>query len=71
MKKLIHASQLTKNYKANCVVDHITVDIKEGEIVALVGTNGAGKTTTIGMLLGIIPQDSGTIEYWTSDYKRK
>ncbi|MFJ7183942.1 ABC transporter ATP-binding protein [Lysinibacillus xylanilyticus] len=71
MKKLISANQLTKNYKARCVVDHINIDIKEGEIVAIVGTNGAGKTTTIGMLLGIIPQDSGTIEYWTSDYKKE
>ncbi|MFE3574837.1 ABC transporter ATP-binding protein [Lysinibacillus sp. NPDC059133] len=71
MKKLISASQLTKNYKARCVVDHINVDIQEGDIIALVGSNGAGKTTTIGMLLGIIPQDSGTIEYWTSDYKKE
>lgn len=71
MKRLISGSQLTKSYKARCVVDHINVDIKEGEVIALVGTNGAGKTTTIGMLLGIIPQDSGTIEYWTSDYKKE
>ncbi|WP_283164705.1 ATP-binding cassette domain-containing protein [Lysinibacillus sp. BPa_S21] len=71
MKRLICASQLTKSYKARCVVDHIDLDIKEREIVALVGTNGAGKTTTIGMLLGIIPKDSGTIKYWTSDYKKE
>ena len=71
MKKLISASQLMKSYKTRCAVDHIDVDINEGEIVALVGTNGAGKTTTIGMLLGIIPQDSGTIKYWTSDYKKE
>ncbi|MGA3598988.1 ABC transporter ATP-binding protein [Lysinibacillus agricola] len=71
MKRLISANQLTKNYKARCVVDHINVDIQEGEIVALIGSNGAGKTTTISMLLGIIPQDSGTIEYWTSDYKKE
>ncbi|MEB2298608.1 ABC transporter ATP-binding protein [Lysinibacillus xylanilyticus] len=71
MKKLISASQLMKSYKTRCVVDHIDVEIKVGEIVALVGTNGAGKTTTIGMLLGIIPQDSGTIKYWTSDYKKE
>ncbi|KOS62250.1 ABC transporter ATP-binding protein [Lysinibacillus agricola] len=71
MRKLISASQLTKSYKTKCVVDHINVDIKEGEVVALIGSNGAGKTTTIGMLLGIIPQDSGTIEYWTTDYKKE
>lgn len=71
MKRLICASQLTKSYKARCVVDHIDLDIKEREIVALVGTNGAGKTTTIGMLLGIIPKDSGTIKYWTSDFKKE
>lgn len=69
MTKLISANQLTKCYKTRCVVNHINFDIEEGEIVALIGSNGAGKTTTISMLLGIVPQDSGTIEYWKSEFK--
>lgn len=71
MTKLISANQLTKCYKTNCVVNHINFDIEEGEIVALIGSNGAGKTTTISMLLGIVPQDSGTIEYWKFDFKKE
>lgn len=71
MTKLISANQLTKCYKTRCVVNHINFDIEEGEIVALIGSNGAGKTTTISMLLGIVQQDSGTIEYWKSDFKKE
>ena len=71
MKKLISACNLTKNYKDYCVVDAINFDIEEGETIALIGSNGAGKTTTISMLLGITPQDAGTIDYWTPNFKRE
>ena len=71
MKKLISACNLTKKYKDYCAVDTLNFDIEEGETIALIGSNGAGKTTTIGMLLGIIPQDCGTIDYWTANYKKE
>ncbi|WP_369436084.1 ABC transporter ATP-binding protein [Lysinibacillus fusiformis] len=71
MKKLISACHLTKNYRERPIVDNISLEIEEGETIALIGSNGAGKTTTISMLLGILPQDSGTIAYWTTDYKKE
>lgn len=71
MKKLINACHLTKSYKERRVIDNISLAIEEGEIIALIGSNGAGKTTTISMLLGILPQDSGTIAYWTPDFKKE
>lgn len=71
VKKLISACNLTKYYKDCCVVDAINFEIEEGETIALIGSNGAGKTTTIGMLLGIIAQDAGTIHYWTPNYKKE
>lgn len=69
MDTLIRASGLLKQYDGLQVVKGIDLDIKKGEILALIGTNGAGKTTTISMLLGIIKPDSGNIYYWRDDYK--
>jgi ABC-2 type transport system ATP-binding protein len=43
-------------------VDHLTLDVEEGEIFGFLGPNGAGKTTTIKMLLGLIFADEGTAE---------
>lgn len=48
----------TRNNKVN-VVDHINLEVNEGEIFGFLGPNGAGKTTTIKILLGIIYQNSG------------
>lgn len=69
MKKLIQATGLIKKYNGQVVVEKIDFEINEGEMIALIGTNGAGKTTTISMLLGIIKPDSGTINYWTEEFK--
>lgn len=43
-------------------VDHLTLDVEEGEIFGFLGPNGAGKTTSIKMLLGLIFPDEGTAE---------
>ena len=42
-------------------VDHISFDIKEGEIVGYIGANGAGKSTTIKMMSGILTPTSGRV----------
>ena len=47
---------------ARRVVDHINLEINEGEVVGYLGSNGAGKSTTIKMLTGILVPTSGTIE---------
>ena len=60
MKKL-SAKNLVKIYKKRTVVDHISVDVSQGEIVGLLGPNGAGKTTTFYMIVGLIKPNEGQI----------
>ncbi|MFC1942083.1 ABC transporter ATP-binding protein [Chloroflexota bacterium] len=55
----IDAQELTKNYDSTTVVDHLNLQVREGEVFGLLGPNGAGKTTTILMLLGLTEPASG------------
>jgi len=50
---------LTKSFPDVRAVDHLSFDIKSGEIFGLVGPDGAGKTTTLRMLAGVMPPDDG------------
>jgi ABC-2 type transport system ATP-binding protein len=59
MAAIIKASNLTKAFGKSTAVDHISFDVREGEIFSFLGPNGAGKTTTR-MLTGVIPPDAGT-----------
>jgi ABC-2 type transport system ATP-binding protein len=60
MTAVIHASNLTKVFGNSTAVDHISFDVRQGEIFGFLGPNGAGKTTTTRMLTGVIPLDAGT-----------
>jgi len=60
MTAVIHASDLTKVFGSSTAVDHISFDVRKGEIFGFLGPNGAGKTTTTRMLTGVIPLDAGT-----------
>jgi lipopolysaccharide export system ATP-binding protein len=60
MNKL-HTYDLVKKYKNRKVVDEVSVDLEQGEIVGLLGPNGAGKTTTFYMIVGLITPNEGTI----------
>ena len=53
MEYAIQAMGLTKTYGAKRAVDSLSLEIKDGELFALLGVNGAGKTTTIKMLTGL------------------
>jgi ABC-2 type transport system ATP-binding protein len=55
----VSLTAVTKSFGAVRAVDGLTLAIPRGQTVALLGPNGAGKSTTIGMLLGLIPPDSG------------
>ena len=60
MKNIISVKNISKNFNDNLAVDHLSLEINEGEIYGLLGHNGAGKSTTINILLGFLQPDSGT-----------
>jgi ABC-2 type transport system ATP-binding protein len=60
MDAIIRVNDLTKSYGPTLAVDHISFDVKEGEIFGFLGPNGAGKTTTIRILVGLTQPSSGT-----------
>ncbi|MCQ2417187.1 MAG: ATP-binding cassette domain-containing protein [Oscillospiraceae bacterium] len=55
--------ELFKKYGDKVVVDHLSFEIKEPGVYALLGTNGAGKTTSIRMILGMLSKDGGTVKW--------
>lgn len=52
---------LVKSYRGRRVVDGVSIEVKQGETVGLLGQNGAGKTTTFYMIMGLIRPESGRI----------
>jgi ABC-2 type transport system ATP-binding protein len=66
----IETKGLTKKFKDKVAVNGIDLNIKQGELFALLGTNGAGKTTTIKMLSGLILPTSGDIKIENMDMKK-
>lgn len=61
MSTATQTKNLVKSYRNRSVVDHVSIDVKQGEIVGLLGPNGAGKTTTFYMVVGLIKPDEGTV----------
>ena len=57
----LFTSELVKSYKSRTVVNHVSIDVNQGEIVGLLGPNGAGKTTTFYMIVGLIKPNEGRI----------
>ena len=60
MDAIIRVNDLTKSYGPTLAVDHISFDVKGGEVFGFLGPNGAGKTTTIRMMVGLTQPSSGT-----------
>jgi lipopolysaccharide export system ATP-binding protein len=58
---ILRAEHLVKKYKNRAVVNDVSVEVHQGEIVGLLGPNGAGKTTTFYMTVGMIRPNSGKI----------
>ncbi len=52
---------VAKRYSDIIAVDHIDLDVEDGEIFGLLGPNGSGKTTTLKMILGLVKPDAGSI----------
>ena len=57
----LRAENLIKSYKGRKVVNGISIEVNQGEIVGLLGPNGAGKTTSFYMIVGLIKPNGGTI----------
>ena len=57
----LRTENLVKRYGKRTVVNHVSIDVKQGEIVGLLGPNGAGKTTSFYMTVGLITANEGRI----------
>ena len=60
-RMVLRTENLVKRYKSRTVVNHVSIDVKQGEIVGLLGPNGAGKTTTFYMTVGLVIPNEGKI----------
>lgn len=58
---VLRTDNLVKKYRTRTVVNHVSINVKQGEIVGLLGPNGAGKTTTFYMTVGLIVPNEGEI----------
>ncbi|HCO66633.1 MAG TPA: LPS export ABC transporter ATP-binding protein [Dysgonomonas sp.] len=58
---ILRTDDLVKRYKSRTVVNHVSIEVQQGEIVGLLGPNGAGKTTTFYMTVGLVMPNEGRI----------
>jgi ABC-2 type transport system ATP-binding protein len=58
---VIEIKNVTKKYPNIAAVDHISFEVKDGEVVGFLGPNGAGKSTTMNMITGFIEPTEGQI----------
>ncbi|HOT88102.1 MAG TPA: LPS export ABC transporter ATP-binding protein [Bacteroidales bacterium] len=58
---ILKAEKIFKKYKQRMVVEDVSIELQQGEIVGLLGPNGAGKTTSFYMIVGLIKPNSGKI----------
>lgn len=63
---VLHAEELSKSYSGHRLFQHVNLDIKRGESVAIIGPNGVGKSTLFKMLLGEVSSDSGLMRFGTN-----
>lgn len=70
MTLTLRASGLVKAYRARRVVDGVSFEVREGEIVGLLGPNGAGKTTSFNVVVGLARADAGAVTLGDRDLTR-
>ena len=58
---IVHIENLVKRYGSLVALDHLILDIREGEIFGILGPNGSGKTTAINCMLALLKYDKGSI----------
>ena len=64
---LLAATGLVKQFGEFRAVDNVDFSVREGEVLALIGSNGAGKTTLVNLISGLLRPDSGRIEFQGAD----
>ena len=67
---LLTTEALSKSFGDNRAVGGVDFHVTKGEVLALIGSNGAGKTTLINLISGLIPPDSGRIDFEGADITR-
>ena len=67
----LYTKDLVKRYKARTVVDHVSIEVNQGEIVGLLGPNGAGKSTTLKMICGMLRPTAGEIIFAGHAWRRE
>ncbi len=60
-ERMLACRDLVKSYGRRRVVDRVSIQVRTGEVVGLLGSNGAGKTTTFRMIVGLIPAEAGSV----------
>ena len=68
---ILEAKSLKKSFGDNCVIGDISLEVKEGELVSILGVSGVGKTTLFNMLSGLSMPDSGTVSLKGKDITGK
>ena len=67
----LYSKELVKSYRKRVVVNEVSINVNQGEIVGLLGPNGAGKTTTFYMLTGIVMPNAGKVYLNENNITRK
>ena len=67
----LHSKELVKSYRKRVVVNKVSINVNQGEIVGLLGPNGAGKTTTFYMFTGIVKPNAGNVYLNDKNITRK
>ncbi len=67
MPHMLEIRDLVCSYNTVTAVKGLTLDVREGQLVVLVGANGAGKSTTLRAISGLVPAQSGTIRFQGRD----
>ena len=65
---MIKIENLVKKYQSVLAVDHLNLEIPEGQLFGFLGPNGAGKTTTIKLLMGLLKAHQRFDHYWRREY---